>query len=142
MSTCRSSAGCKRPAGHGRFGTFCPEHAAALAELRRAHFTAEGTARAQPVAPDQQGPSAEEDALLITAEVLRIGRIGRSVLQNQLGFTYTRFRRAAELAGRSGWIVAGRALSSGSVAPPDWLPVEVSARRTAAGSGQPVHQHV
>ena len=50
--------------------------------------------------------------------MLRTGRVGRSVLQDQLGFTYPRFRRAVELAGRCEWIVAGRALSPGTVAPP------------------------
>jgi hypothetical protein len=124
MSTCRSSAGCKRPAGHGRFGTFCAEHAAALAELRNAHFTADGSARAVPVAPEERGPTAEEDALRITAEVLRSGRVGRAVLQDQLGFTYTRFRRAVELAGRVGWITPGRALSPGAVMPAEWMTVE------------------
>lgn len=124
MRLCRSSAGCKRPAGHGRFGTFCAEHAAALAELRSAHFTAEGTARAQPLAPEEQGPSTEQDALQITAEVLRAGRIGRAVLQDELGFTYTRFRRAVELAGRADWIAPGRALSPGPVVPPGLLSSE------------------
>jgi len=127
MRNCRSSAGCKQPAGHGRFGTFCPEHAAALAELRSAHFTADGTTRAQPVAADQRGPSTEEDAVRIAAEVQRVGRIGRTVLQDQLGFTYARFRRAAELAGRLGWLAPGRALSPGSVIPPGWSPPEISA---------------
>ncbi len=146
MGTCRSSAGCKRPAGHGRFGTFCAEHAAALAELRSAHFTAEGTARAQPVPPEQQGPTTEEDAVRIAVEVLRAGRIGRSVLQEQLGFTYTRFRRAVELGGRSGWVTTGRALSPGSVAPPTGLlcdaPPAPAPRtsRPAARSAQPAHQ--
>ena len=118
MSTCRSSAGCTRPAGHGRFGTFCPEHAAALAELRSTHFTAEGTARAHPVAPAEHGPSTEDDALRIAAEVRRAGRIARNVLQDDLGYTYTRFRRAVELAGRCEWIVAGRSLAPGAVSPP------------------------
>ena len=122
MGTCRSSAGCEQPAGYGRFGTFCAEHAAALAELRSAHFTAEGTARARPLAPAEQGPSVEDDALLVTFEVLRSSRIGRAVLQDQLGFTYARFRRAVELAGRCGWIVPGRALSPGTVAPPTPTP--------------------
>ena len=132
MATCRSSAGCKRPAGHGRFGTFCAEHAAALAELRSAHFTADGTARAQPLAASERGPSTEDDAARIAAEVLRVGRIGRSVLQDQLGFTYTRFRRAVELAGRSGWIEPGRALSPGAVAPPERLTLEAHAAGVAA----------
>jgi hypothetical protein len=118
MGTCRSSAGCKRPAGHGRFGTFCAEHAAVLAELRSAHFTAEGTARVHPVSPAERGPSVEDDAARIAREVLRTGRIGRAVLQEQLDFTYPRFRRAVELAGRCQWIVPGRALSPGAVAPP------------------------
>lgn len=134
MSLCRSSAGCKRPAGHGRFGTFCAEHAAALAELRSAHFTAEGTARAQPVAPEEQGPSTEQDALQITAEVVRAGRIGRSVLQDQLGFTYTRFRRAVELAGRLEWIVAGRTLVPGPVLPHGQA-ADVGAAAPPAASG-------
>jgi hypothetical protein len=135
MSTCRSSAGCRRPAGHGRFGTFCAEHAAALAELRSAHFTADGTARAQPLAASERGPSTEDDAARIAAEVRRAGRIGRAVLQDQLGFTYTRFRRAVELAGRSGWIVPGRALSPGAVPPPEWVTVEpyVAAASPAPG---------
>jgi hypothetical protein len=118
MGTCRSSAGCKRPAGHGRFGTFCAEHAAVLAELRSAHFTAEGTARLHPVAPAEQGPSVEDDAIRIANEVLRVGRVGRAVLQEQLDFTYARFRRAVEHAGRCKWIVPGRALSPGTVLPP------------------------
>ncbi len=118
MSTCRSSARCERPGGHGRFGTFCAEHAAALAALRSAHFTPDGTARVRPLAPAEQGPSAEDDAARITREVLRVGKIGRSVLQDELGFTYARFRRAVELAGRREWIVAGRALSPGTVPPP------------------------
>jgi len=119
MSTCRSSAGCRRPAGHGRFGTFCAEHAAALAELRSAHFTAEGTARVHAVPPAERGPSTEDDALRIAAEVRgRAGRVARNVLQDELGFTYARFRRAVELAGRREWIVAGRALAAGAVPPP------------------------
>jgi hypothetical protein len=118
MRTCRSSAGCRRPAGHGRFGTFCAEHAAALAELRSAHFTADGTARAHPVPAAEQGPSVEDDALRVAHEVLRTGKIGRHVLQDEMGFTYTRFRRAVELAGRSQWVVPGRALSPGPVPPP------------------------
>jgi len=145
MRTCRSSAGCKQPAGHGRFGTFCAEHAAALAELRSAHFTAEGTARAQPVAPDQQGPTTEHDAARIAIEVLRTGGVGRSVLQDQLGFTYVRFRRAVELGGRSGWITTGRALSPGSVMPPPGLLGDAPApaprtSRPAARSAQAAHQ--
>jgi hypothetical protein len=142
MSTCRSSAGCKQPAGHGRFGTFCAEHAAALAELRSAHFTAEGTARAQPVAPDEQGPSTEQDALQITAEVLRAGRIGRAVLQDQLGFTYTRFRRAVELAGRAYWITPGRALSPGPVLPAGFVRSERAAKSTGDVASRAVHQRV
>lgn len=134
MGMCRSSAGCKRPAGHGRFGTFCAEHAAALAELRSAHFTVEGTARAHPLTPEEQGPTVEDDALRIAGEVLRAGRVGRSVLQDQLGFTYTRFRRAVEFAGRSHWIVAGRALSPGSVPPPCRRPADVRAGRSAGAS--------
>jgi hypothetical protein len=136
MGTCRSSAGCKRPAGHGRFGTFCAEHAAALAELRSAHFTAEGTARAHPVALADQGPSVEDDALQIAFAVLRTGRIGRSVLQDQLGFTYPRFRRGVELAGRCEWIVAGRSLSPGTVAPPTSPPAQPGAWVGAAGVGE------
>src|SRR5688572_2026416 len=101
MSTCRSGSGCRQPAGHGRFGTFCAEHAAA---------------------PAERGPSAEDDARQIAVEVLRRGRVARHVLQDQLGFTYTRFRRAVELAGRSEWIVAGRALAPGSVLPPERPP--------------------
>src|SRR5688572_28269688 len=97
MSTCRSSAGCKRPAGHGRFGTFCAEHAAALAELRSTHFTAEGTTRAHPVSAAERGPTTEDDALRVATEVRRTGRVARNVLQDDLGFTYTRFRRAVEL---------------------------------------------
>jgi len=134
MGMCRSSAGCKQPAGYGRFGTFCAEHAAALAELRNTHFTAEGTTRAHPVAPEERGPSVEDDAQRIAGEVLRAGRIGRSVLQDQLGFTYTRFRRAVELAGRSNWIVPGRALSPGSVAPPGWRPPDARAHRSGAAA--------
>ena len=118
MGTCRSGAGCRRPAGHGRFGTFCAEHAAALAELRSMHFTAEGTARVRPVSPAEQGPSAEDDARRIADEVLRAGRIGRHVLQDELGFTYKRFRRAAELAARCGWVAPGRALAPGPIPPP------------------------
>ena len=141
MSICRSGAGCKQPAGHGRFGTFCAEHAAALAELRSAHFTAEGTALAQPVAPEEQGPSTEQDALLITAEVLQIGRIGRAVLQDQLGFTYSRFRRAVELARRAEWIAPGRALSPGPVLPPGLVSTEVRVARPAgAAATHAVHQ--
>jgi hypothetical protein len=141
MSICRSSAGCKQPAGHGRFGTFCPEHAAALAALRSAHFTAEGTARAQPLAPEEQGPSTEQDALQITAEVLRADRIGRAVLQDQLGFTYTRFRRAVELAHRAQWIAPGRALSPGSVLPPGLVAVEAHAARVVgAAAPRAAHQ--
>jgi len=118
MSTCRSSAGCNLPAGHGRFGTFCAEHAAALAELRSVHFTAEGTARAHPAGPAEHGPSTEDDALRIALEVRRTGRVARNVLQDELDFSYTRFRRAVELAGRLDWIVAGRSLAPGAVAPP------------------------
>lgn len=134
MPTCRSSAGCKRPAGHGRFGTFCAEHAAALAELRSAHFTADGTARAQPVARGERGPSAEDDALRIALEVRRRGRIARHLLQDELGFTYTRFRRAVELAGRLQWITPGRALSPGDVMPPGQYPTDV----TESSAGAPV----
>jgi hypothetical protein len=136
MGTCRSSAGCKRPGGHGRFGTFCAEHAAALAELRSAHFTAEGTARLHPVALAERGPSVEDDALRITLEVLRTGRIGRSVLMDELGYTYARFRRAVELAGRCEWIVAGRALSPGTVPPPTPPPTQ------AAWAGAPAADEV
>jgi len=138
MSTCRSSSGCGRPAGHGRFGTFCAEHAAALAELRGAHFTTEGTARAHAAAPAERGPSAEDDARQIALEVLRLGDVARNVLQHELGFTYTRFRRAVELAGRWEWIVAGRALAPGRVVPPDRpaSPWE-SARRTGEVAASP-----
>jgi len=122
MSTCRSGAGCNQPAGYGRFGTFCAEHAALLAELRGAHFTAEGTARPHAIARAEQGPSTEDDARQIALEVMRIGTVGRSVLQEHLGFTYTRFRRAAELGGRRGWIVAGRKLAPGAVMPPGQQP--------------------
>ena len=134
MTTCRSSAGCKRPAGYGRFGTFCPEHAAALAELRSTHFTAEGTARAHPVAPAEQGPTTEDDALLVAAEVWRIGRVARNVLQDDLGFTYTRFRRAVELAGRREWIVPGRSLAPGAVLPPGQFPLELTSDHDDAAS--------
>ena len=51
----------------------------------------------------------------------RLGRVARSVLQDDLGFTYTRFRRAVELAGRWDWIVAGRSLAPGAVTPPGGL---------------------
>ena len=118
MRTCRSSAGCQQPAGHGRFGTFCAEHAAALAELRSAHFTADGTARAHAVPPAERGPSTEDDALRIATEVRLGGTVARNVLQDRLGWTYSRFRRAVELAGRSNWIVPGRRLADGTVAPP------------------------
>jgi hypothetical protein len=128
MSTCRSSAGCKRPAGHGRFGTFCAEHAAALAELRSAHFTPDGTARAHAVPPAERGPTTEDDALHIASEVRRrTGRVPRSILQDELGFTYSRFRRAVELAGRRDWIVAGRVLAPGSVLPPGQYAGDVTA---------------
>lgn len=118
MRTCRSSAGCQQPAGHGRFGTFCAEHAAALAELRSAHFTADGTARAHAVPPAERGPSTEDDALRIATEVRLGGTVARNVLQDRLGWTYSRFRRAVELAGRSNWIVPGRRLAVGTVVPP------------------------
>lgn len=121
-TTCRSGSGCKRPAGHGRFGTFCAEHADALAQLRGAHFTTEGTARPQPVAPDEQGPAAEDDAWRVAVDVQRSGPVARHVLQAQLGFPYTRFRRAVELAGRRGWIVAGRTLSPGASSPSERQP--------------------
>lgn len=114
VRTCRSGSGCTRPAGHGRFGTFCAEHADALAQLRSAHFTTEGSARPQPAAAHEQGPSAEDDAWRIALDVQRAGPVARHVLQAQLGFPYTRFRRAVELAGRRGWIVAGRTLSPGT----------------------------
>lgn len=130
MSTCRSSAGCNRPAGHGRFGTFCAEHAAALAELRSAHFTAEGTTRAHAVPPAERGPSTEDDALRIAGEVQRIGRVARNVLQDRLGFTYSRFRRAVELAGRRDWIAPGRALAPGAVPPPGQYAAEATAGGT------------
>lgn len=139
MRTCRSSAGCQRPAGHGRFGTFCEEHAAALAALRSAHFTADGTARPHAVAPAEQGPSTEDDALRIALEVQRTGRVARHVLQEELGFPYARFRRAVELAGRREWIVAGRALSPGEIAPPRQYPTDVPAERgTAVSAGAAV----
>lgn len=139
MRTCRSSAGCQRPAGHGRFGTFCEEHAAALAALRSAHFTADGTARPHAVAPAEQGPSTEDDALRIALEVQRTGRVARHVLQEELGFPYARFRRAVELAGRREWIVAGRALSPGEIAPPRQYPTDVPAERgTAVSAGASV----
>ena len=139
MSTCRSSSGCKQAAGHGRFGTFCAEHAAALAELRSAHFTAEGTARVHAVAPAERGPSAEDDARQIAIEVMRLGNVARNVLQRELGFTYTRFRRAVELAGRREWIVAGRALAPGGVAPAaERSPMTwASAQRTAESAPLP-----
>ncbi len=113
MGICRSGSGCRQPAGHGRFGTFCAEHAEALAQLRGAHFTTAGAARPQPVSLDEQGPTAEDDALRIALDVQRSGPVARHVLQAELGFSYTRFRRAVELAGRQGWIVAGRTLSPG-----------------------------
>ncbi len=135
MSICRSSAGCRLPAGHGRFGTFCAEHAAALAELRSAHFTADGTARAHAVPPAERGPSTEDDALRIALEVRRAGgRVARSVLQDELGFTYTRFRRAVELAGRREWIIAGRALAPGAVLPPGQYAAEAAASRAPAAT--------
>ena len=132
MPTCRSSTGCKRAAGYGRFGTFCAEHAAALAELRSAHFTPDGTARPHPVAPAERGPSAEDDALRIALAVWRAGRVARNVLQDQLGFPYARFRRGVELAGRLQWIVPGRALSPGDVMPPGQYPTDVTESRAAA----------
>ena len=132
MSTCRSSAGCKRPAGHGRFGTFCPEHAAALAELRSVHFTAEGTARAQPLAVAERGPTTEDDALRIATEVRLGGTVARKVLQDRLGWTYTRFRRAVELAGRSKWIVPGRRLALGAVLPPGVIAHDAARSRGAS----------
>ena len=141
MSICRSSAGCKRPAGYGRFGTFCAEHAAALAELRSAHFTADGTARAHAVPPAERGPSTDDDALRIAAEVRRrTGRVARNVLQDELGFTYARFRRAVELAGRREWIIPGRALAPGAVPPPGEYAGEVAAGRaeTAASAASAV----
>lgn len=140
MPSCRSSAGCKRPAGHGRFGTFCAEHAAALAELRSAHFTADGTARAHPVDPAERGPSAEDDALRIALEVQRRGRVARHVLQDELGFSYSRFRRGVELAGRLAWIVPGRALSPGAVIPGGQYASEVTDSRLGAAvtAGVPV----
>ena len=138
MSTCRSSAGCKRPAGHGRFGTFCAEHAAVLAELRSAHFTADGTARAHAVPPAERGPSTEDDALCIAAEVRRTGRVARNVLQDDLGFTYPRFRRAVELAGRREWVIPGRALAPGAVLPPQRYPADAPAGRAeSAASAAP-----
>jgi hypothetical protein len=137
MSTCRSSAGCEQPAGHGRFGTFCAEHAAALAELRSAHFTAEGTALLHPVTPAEQGPSTEDDALRVAAEVRRGGAVARHVLQDRLGFTYTRFRRAVELAGRSDWIVAERSLAPGSVHPAGPLAPHAATVHGAAVSSVP-----
>jgi len=137
MSTCRSSAGCRLPAGHGRFGTFCAEHAAALAELRSAHFTAEGTARAHAVPPAEQGPSTEDDAQRIAQAVWHTGRVARNVLQDELGFTYSRFRRAVELAGRRDWIAAGRALAPGRVFPPGQFQADVTAHRADASSAAP-----
>lgn len=134
MSTCRSSAGCKRPAGHGRFGTFCAEHAAALAELRSTHFTAEGTARAHPVAAAEHGPTTEDDALRVATEVRLGGTIARNVLQDRLGWTYTRFRRAVELAGRSNWIVPGRRLALGTVLPPGVIAHDAARTRVASVS--------
>ena len=134
MSTCRSSAGCKRPAGHGRFGTFCAEHAAALAELRSTHFTAEGTTRAHPVSAAERGPTTEDDALRVATEVRRTGRVARNVLQDDLGFTYTRFRRAVELAGRCEWIVPGRSLAPGAVSPPGQFPRELTSGHGGAAS--------
>lgn len=132
MSTCRSSAGCKLPAGHGRFGTFCAEHAAALAELRSTHFTAEGTARAHPVAAAEHGPTAEDDALRIATEVRLVGTVARKVLQDRLGWTYTRFRRAVELAGRFDWIVPGRRLALGPVLPPAMIARDAARSRGTA----------
>ena len=135
MSTCRSSAGCKRPAGHGRFGTFCAEHAAALAELRSAHFTADGTARPHAVPPAEQGPSTEDDALRIAVAVRRrAARVARNVLQDELGFSYARFRRAVELAGRREWIVPGRALAPGAVLPPGQYAADAAASRAQAAA--------
>ena len=131
---CRSSAGCKRPAGHGRFGTFCAEHAAVLAELRSTHFTAEGTARAHPVPAADRGPTTEEDALRVALEVQRVGRVARNVLQDDLGFTYTRFRRAVELAGRWRWIVPGRSLTPGAIAPPGRFALDLVAGRAETAS--------
>jgi hypothetical protein len=142
MSTCRSSAGCKLPAGHGRFGTFCAEHAAALAELRSMHFTAEGTARAHPVAAAEQGPTTEDDALRVATEVAVGGTVARNVLQGRLGWTYPRFRRAVELAGRSDWIVPGRRLAPGTVLPSGVIAHDVArshdARRPHDAAASPV----
>jgi hypothetical protein len=111
---CRSGSGCTQPAGHGRFGTFCAEHADALAQLRSAHFTTEGTARPHAAAVSERGPAAEDDAWRVAVDVQHSGPVARHVLQAELGFPYTRFRRAVELAGRRGWIVAGRTLAPGS----------------------------
>ena len=132
MSTCRSSAGCKRPAGHGRFGTFCPEHAAALAQLRSMHFTAEGTARAHPVPAAEQGPTTEDDALRVATEVRLGGTVARKALQDRLDWTYTRFRRAVELAGRAGWIVPGRRLAPGAALPPGVIAHDAARSRNAS----------
>jgi hypothetical protein len=134
MGTCRSSAGCKLPAGYGRFGTFCAEHAAALAELRSAHFTAEGTARAHPVAAAERGPTTEDDALRVATEVRIGGTVARKELQDRLGWTYTRFRRAVELAGRENWIVPGRRLALGTVLPPGVIAHDAALARGASAA--------
>ena len=103
MGTCRSSAGCKRPAGPRplRHVLRRARRRARRAAQRALHGRGHRP-RAARRPPDRAGPDHRGRRAADRVEVLRAGRIGRSVLQEQLGFTYTRFRRAVELAGRSG----------------------------------------
>ena len=98
------------------------------------HFTAEGTARAHPVSAAEQGPTTEDDALRVAAEVRLGGTVARNVLQGRLGWTYSRFRRAVELAGRSDWIVPGRRLAPGTILPPGVIAHDVARSRDVARS--------
>ena len=98
------------------------------------HFTAEGTARAHPVAAAEQGPTTEDDALRVATEVRLGGTVARNVLQDRLGWTYPRFRRAVELAGRSQWIVPGRRLALGAVLPPGLIVHDAARSRGASVS--------
>ncbi len=125
---CRSSAGCGRPAGHGRHGSFCAHHAAELAALRDLWFTPDGTVRKTPAEPEERGPSAEDDARRLSVEVLRDGLVSQGTLRERLNFTHSRLLRAVAAAERAGWIGASpRGLVPGERLPEGKLPKEVRA---------------
>lgn len=93
LSRCRSSAVWSRRDGHGRFGSFCPDHAQEMAEVRAAHFTAQWFG---------QGDAAQEALAerVITACGAVDGPASYRALGATLGIAHnsSSLRRAAALA--------------------------------------------